>query len=1466
MSNTAVCQDFVQNAWKKDLCTNCFKTMADHKHSTPVVELSYKEENVGYRSNGFGKVAPTHRKNNVIAVQLWELGSHNQNHRVNSNCQKGDIKGILKTKRKNGLNNGEIQKRNGVLNATNKENGRRNSVVGFSDATPQVIGYGGHDYEWDDDQESSDEPSDLDSLENYDLSLEEKAISKLTDTNTQYNAENLNISKELDLTDTLSTSKTNFQTSYFVSSSNNNNYKTESKSINVARNFICSHLYGESEDVGASLEDFEVEDVVPLDTGLKQDKSKKAIKPGCDTAPSSTGRRSIVRPSVQDLFTKEEPVTAAEFAAVADKRLSPILINGNNHSTSNSSCSPYGIVPISSISSQIDSPPTEAPPALPESSPEPVTDSDIISERRPQTLAIHSNNKETSTGKKDLLENLDKVLEKRMNREYDIVIKSCHYASANVSNGVATPPMIASESNGDCSASKVSVSAPSPLPPTPLTSPYSSTAILKGIPSNSKLEDVNSKTKPPVTKPKPKIPAKPTGLASPTASSPEPPITRNESISAINHLNLESPSIEVQVVNIVDTNELGSEISKFSSQNAVDLNKRSTKRPAPRPPTDLPLAAKAVYEEVKIASVIEELKVVGCLSPKEPETVEAFSRGSANSSLASLTDDSSSNPSPYGVPSRNNNSVITVISGYRETPRDVNSKSKKSKFSLKKLLKFGSAREDHNLESRRAKTERRGKLEIIHPIDLIQTTRSDLANVSTLPSSPDSSFGSNGSTDRPILTKMTTFSSPPVSPGWNGVETSSPMVENTSSIVSEINVQGLSGDALSPVEDSSYPCLTYDNDSIYTNDSSCKGNNKPQPPPRNRNLINDEQSNHNYASANKDKPVRPPPPFKAYVTTTTNGKDNNDELDSVESGQIDELFNGKDKLLIGLMDYANLGDIRTPFVPKKPERWPSGGTMEITDEVENEDVKETEAILASNNVHLEKSPEFEPTYYAPPVEVDELDCEELYADQAVVVPSSESSQLSSLTSDSVSSSQSAKQSDVEDKSKTSNGSTFTGVKIYERVILKKGGLEKVYASSPTVLSPTEQLNDSGLVNEVDEMTEMGAPIWPRRKSCRLSLRKIKTVVHKNLEDNYGAVIAANHQTLTQIMEQVSMTNHATTSKAKMLEDVSLNWSDFSLLEDSQVTVVGRKSFYSAIYKPKNLETTLMVTRETLCSPTQPIRNPCILIPIAEFQNYIPDAYLAQSRDSNGSSNSHGAVWVMERMRVETVYNVAENLQLQKESDPEAYEREICFILLQLINGLKHLQVLGIEEIEGDLSDFLLVMKNNEANYRLLILPQSSLVMDAYYQNGSRPESEKLSLGCGALKVMKLLFNDSFAKALTSTNDAFCLIAKILQQERADSLSQAKRLLEYLLWGPSNLGILDAKFSDFYPITDQEQTFQRWLDLERANVLNNLIRTQSLWQIRLTIFEEYMLSFFVRTCAKSLREAFNQLQMGSSKLT
>ena len=94
------------------------------------------------------------------------------------------------------------------------------------------------------------------------------------------------------------------------------------------------------------------------------------------------------------------------------------------------------------------------------------------------------------------------------------------------------------------------------------------------------------------------------------------------------------------------------------------------------------------------------------------------------------------------------------------------------------------------------------------------------------------------------------------------------------------------------------------------------------------------------------------------------------------------------------------------------------------------------------------------------------------------------------------------------------------------------------------------------------------------------------------------------------------------------------------------------------------------------------------------------------------------------------------------------------------------------------------------------------------------------------------------------------MAELLQVESSMALGQVKSMLEYMLWGPSDIAFEVSNQNQ----ESREQALQRWLDLERATVLHNLIRTQGLWRIHLTVFEEYHLLFLVQTCAKMLHEA------------
>lgn len=49
---SVICQNFVQNAWKKDLCSNCFKSVGDHESVGIVEDSEYSSSNGNDHRNG----------------------------------------------------------------------------------------------------------------------------------------------------------------------------------------------------------------------------------------------------------------------------------------------------------------------------------------------------------------------------------------------------------------------------------------------------------------------------------------------------------------------------------------------------------------------------------------------------------------------------------------------------------------------------------------------------------------------------------------------------------------------------------------------------------------------------------------------------------------------------------------------------------------------------------------------------------------------------------------------------------------------------------------------------------------------------------------------------------------------------------------------------------------------------------------------------------------------------------------------------------------------------------------------------------------------------------------------------------------------------------------------------------------------------------------------------------------------
>lgn len=85
-----------------------------------------------------------------------------------------------------------------------------------------------------------------------------------------------------------------------------------------------------------------------------------------------------------------------------------------------------------------------------------------------------------------------------------------------------------------------------------------------------------------------------------------------------------------------------------------------------------------------------------------------------------------------------------------------------------------------------------------------------------------------------------------------------------------------------------------------------------------------------------------------------------------------------------------------------------------------------------------------------------------------------------------------------------------------------------------------------------------------------------------------------------------------------------------------------------------------------------------------------------------------------------------------------------------------------------------------------------------------------------------------------------------------SLFQAKHILETLLFGPEDMKLNTQDGG--------ESAVQKWLDLERANVLHFLVREQANGSFNKNcVLTKFQLLFLVRTNAKALKETIKSLE-------
>ncbi|CAG9766661.1 unnamed protein product [Ceutorhynchus assimilis] len=572
-----------------------------------------------------------------------------------------------------------------------------------------------------------------------------------------------------------------------------------------------------------------------------------------------------------------------------------------------------------------------------------------------------------------------------------------------------------------------------------------------------------------------------------------------------------------------------------------------------------------------------------------------------------------------------------------------------------------------------------------------------------------------------------------------------------------------------------------DNAVIETNERSSLKATKPPPPPRNYD--------------NWKPPLTSQPPPKSMEIL-------NKQLALSRSNSNSSTATNKSKTETV---YANIGEVRSSIVPNKPVRTASMREREAQQQKQMQQKR-------SSNHHYE------------PIGNDRMKTNENVYDS--VNGGSISNRSSSPGSDSSGkNSPKSKNARLNKRSESSidvSGEYFKYGNIPRSMSLTYCGSEtesEIYAPYSFYGSETEVTEDD------HDWIQNG-------RTHKLRSRKGRSVVHRNLEDNYGAVVVANHEALAQVLENIQQTTFIQPALRGLKLCSNLRLSDFSMKTGNSPVVVGSKTFHQALWGAQHV--TLMFNTGISTSSTLNLGT-FTLNSVTDFSDLVPSEYCSLAK-----KQSQATISVLPWLQLHTIESYSDFLKTKPNQD-EIW-RDGFFVMLQLVNALKMLQAQGIEELPLSLNSFILSREMDRETHHRLCIMQGSLSSEISALTS--PEEKYGTLCMCAARAISLLQPSSKTTAL---------IQSLLSNERSVSLTQVKAVLEFSLWGPSDVSLGST-------VRERELTLQRWLDLQRATVLHGLVCAR----VQLTVYEECHLLFLVRSNARMMSDASMLIESNNLK--
>ncbi|XP_035219321.1 uncharacterized protein LOC118192455 isoform X2 [Stegodyphus dumicola] len=372
------------------------------------------------------------------------------------------------------------------------------------------------------------------------------------------------------------------------------------------------------------------------------------------------------------------------------------------------------------------------------------------------------------------------------------------------------------------------------------------------------------------------------------------------------------------------------------------------------------------------------------------------------------------------------------------------------------------------------------------------------------------------------------------------------------------------------------------------------------------------------------------------------------------------------------------------------------------------------------------------------------------------------------------------------------------------------------------------------------------PIYTKPQSCGIARNNTPW---KTLEDSYLAVTAFNRELIVKLVNQaLKRRKHMSAELPKS----KFQWADFEIdtSEPSSIFAFGEKiAYHATMPKYPECSVTLVITVQQQQNRLNEIYESKYPV-FGQFTDYIPSELLDGSTDIELESMP-ATVLVLDRSNISTIESFTESLP-----NPltEENEKELCFIILQLIQFLKSLQAQGIESMDSSFQN-LILSKTKQDKFNTLVFISDN----CYDENDYASDSCKISLCQYALmlifQMLSIQTSEDFASSSATkfsssmAKKVFETAISLLVEEKAVSLSQTKTLFECFLWDATK--VLEA----FSNSDDTDNILHRWLDIERANFIKNLIDEKA---CDINIQSEYFSQFLIRTSVRNIKDAISYL--------